>query len=152
MVIGKFLRIDDLRCIHRCRYIRLNLKALLDHRNKFRHQRCHIIRQIPAVGTGICDELTLIKRLRIVKRLLRCIPVSLVCFSLKCGQIIELRSFFGLYFTLYRADRDRFAITGRYKRISVSFIINSCRRMKSPQLRSAVKYFCLTKCSTSWSR
>ena len=81
----------------------------------------------PYIGVMI-GRGTLIKRLRIVKRLLRCIPVSLVCFSLKCGQIIELRSFFGLYFTLYRADRDRFAITGRYKRISVSFIINSCRR------------------------
>ena len=70
MVISDFLGIDDLRRIHRCRYIRLNLKALLKRRDKFWHQRCHIIRQIPAVGTGIGYEFFLIQSLRVIQCLL----------------------------------------------------------------------------------
>ena len=66
MVIGDFLGIDDLCCIHRCRHIRLNLKALLDRRNKFWHQRCHIIYQILAVGTGIVHEFLLVQSLRVI--------------------------------------------------------------------------------------
>ena len=89
MVIGDFLGIDDLRCIHRCCLIRLNLKALLDHRNKFRHQRCHIIRQIPAVGTGIGHEFLLVQSLRIIQGLLGSESQLPVCFSLKRCQIKE---------------------------------------------------------------
>ena len=91
MVIGDFLRIDDLRCIHRCRYICLNLKALLDHRNKFRHQRCHIIRQIPAVGTGIGYEFFLIQSLRVIQCLLGSESQLPICFSLKRCQIKQGR-------------------------------------------------------------
>ena len=91
MVIGDFLGIDDLRCIHRCRHIRLNLKALLDHRNKFRHQRCHIIRQIPAVGTGIGHEFLLVQSLRVIQGLLGSESQLPVCFSLKRGQIKQGR-------------------------------------------------------------
>ena len=89
MVIGDFLGIDDLRCIHRCRCIRLNLKALLNHGNKFRHQRCHIICQIPAVGTGIGHEFLLVQSLRIIQGLLGSESQLPVCFSLKRCQIKE---------------------------------------------------------------
>ena len=91
MVIGHFLGIDDLRCIHRCWLIRLNLKALLDHRNKFRHQRCHIIRQIPAVGTGIGHEFLLVQSLRVIQGLLGSESQLPVCFSLKRCQIKQGR-------------------------------------------------------------
>ena len=89
MVIGDFLGIDDLCCIHRCRCIRLNLKALLNHGNKFRHQRCHIICQIPAVGTGLGPEFLLGPSLRIIQGLLGSESQLPVCFSLKRCQIKE---------------------------------------------------------------
>ena len=63
---------------------------------------CHIIAEVLAVGTGICNELALIERLRIVKCLLGSIAEFLVCFSLECSQVIEFRCFFGLDLTLDR--------------------------------------------------
>ena len=95
------------------------------------HIKCrlrHIIAEILAVSTRISDELSLIERLRIVECLLCRIAESLVCFSLKRGQVIELRSFIGLDLTLDRTDSDRVAVTGRNKCISGIFIINSRRR------------------------
>ena len=89
---------------------------------------CHIIGQELTIRARICDELTLIERLRKVECLLRRIAESLVCFSLERGQVIQLRSFVGLYLTLDRADRDRLAVTGRNERFSDIFIVNSCRR------------------------
>ena len=91
MVISDFLGIDDLRCIHQCWHIRLNPKALLDRRNKFRHQRCHIIRQIPAVGTGICHEFLLVQSLRVIQGLLGSESQLPICFSLKRCQIKQGR-------------------------------------------------------------
>ena len=92
----------------------------------------HIIAEIQAVSTRISDELALIERLRIVECLLRRIAESLVCFSLERGQVIQLRSFIGLDLTLDRADSDLTAVTGRNKRISGIFIVNSCRRKNEP--------------------
>ena len=69
----------------------LTIKALLDHRNKFRHQRCHIIRQIPAVGTGIGHEFLLVQSLRVIQGLLGSESQLPVCFSLKRCQIKQGR-------------------------------------------------------------
>ena len=106
MVVTDLAAVKDGSGAYRiCAQSLASIAKLASHRcDQCRQHFPHVIRQVPAVGPGVSDQLFLIKALGEVQGLLRRETEDTVRVTLQTGQVVEQRRLLQLFFGLDGPD------------------------------------------------